>query len=81
LGLLNSEFVNQQAKVFAEAVAKETRDPASQVRLVLRRTTQREPTRAEIGRGVRFLADQPPADALRRFCLLALNLNEFVFVD
>ena len=49
--------------------------------------TQRTPTRAEIDRGVQFMAalqseDKLPADeALRRFCLLALNLNEFVYVD
>ncbi|HEY1379650.1 MAG TPA: PSD1 and planctomycete cytochrome C domain-containing protein [Gemmataceae bacterium] len=88
LGMLNSEFVNQQAKVFAESVAKEAGDdPAVRVRLALRRVTQRTPTRTEVDRGVRFIGalqgeDKLPADeALRRFCLLALNLNEFVFVD
>jgi hypothetical protein len=88
LAMLNSEFLNQQAKVFAESVLKEAgEDPASRVRLVLRRVTQRSPTPAEIDRGVRFLAavqaedKLPAAEALRRFCLLALNLNEFVSVD
>jgi hypothetical protein len=88
LGMLNSEFVNQQAKVFAEAVTKDAGgDATAKVRLVLRRATQRTPTDAEVERGVRFMAalqseDKLPADeALRRFCVLALNLNEFVTVD
>jgi hypothetical protein len=39
-----------------------------------------------VGRGVKFLraleADgMKPAEALRCFCLLALNLNEFVYLD
>ncbi len=88
LGLLNSEFANRQAKVFADAVTEEAGgDTAARVRLALRRATQRKPTDAEIDRGAKFIAalqseDKLPADeALRRFCLLALNLNEFVIVD
>jgi hypothetical protein len=88
LGMLNSEFVNQQAKVFAEAVTKDAGgDATAKVRLALRQATQRKPTDAEIERGVKFMAalqseDKLSADeALRRFCVLALNLNEFVTVD
>jgi hypothetical protein len=88
LGMLNSEFVNHQAKIFAELVTKEAgNDPAAQVRLALRRATQRSPTDAEIERGTKFIAAMRSADklsgaeALRRFCLLALNLNEFMSVD
>jgi mono/diheme cytochrome c family protein len=88
LGMINSEFVNRQAGLFAESIAKDAGgDVAAQVRLALRRATQRMPTPSEVERGVRFVAalraeDQLSADeALRRFCLLALNLNEFVYVD
>jgi hypothetical protein len=88
LGMLNSEFVNEQAKLFAESAAKEAgEDVAAQVRLALRRVTQRTPTQTEIDRGVRFIGEMrqkeklSAAEALRRFCLLAMNLNEFVFVD
>ncbi|MBI3409922.1 MAG: DUF1549 domain-containing protein [Planctomycetes bacterium] len=87
LGLLNSEFLNEQAKIFADHVRKGATTPADQVKLTLRRTTQRTPTQAEIDRGVRFLSDMQERhslsadEALRRFCLLALNLNEFVFLD
>jgi mono/diheme cytochrome c family protein len=88
LGMLNSAFINDQAKLFADSVVKEAGDdPAAVVRLVLRRVTQRMPTPAEVDRGVRFIAEMreheklSALEALRRFCLLSLNLNELVFVD
>src|SRR5262249_20272470 len=88
LGMLNSAFVNDQAKVLAQFVSKDNcGDTAGRVGAVLQRVTQRTPTSAEAERGVRFITalqneDKMPADeALRRFCLLALYLNEFVFVD
>ena len=87
LGMINGEFMQQQAKIFAESLQKESSDPAEQVRLGLNRALQRTATEKEVARGVQFLKDSQeqdklPADvALRRFCLLTLNLNEFVFVD
>ncbi len=88
LALLNSRFLNDQAAVFAAALRKEAgSDPAAQVRLALRRVTQRTPTAKEVERGVRFMTELREKDglavdeALRRFCLLALNLNEFVYLE
>src|SRR4029453_6160653 len=88
LGLINSEFANLQAKVFAEAARKHAGDKAAdQVRFVLWRVLQREPKPAEIERGVKFIETSRIADkvedeeALRRFCLIALNLNEFVYLE
>jgi mono/diheme cytochrome c family protein len=88
LGLLNGEFLNSQARVFARTVLREAGDdPAAQVRLALRRATQRGPSAAEVARGVALLEAlrekhrlDPPA-ALAAFCLLTLNLNEFVYLD
>ncbi len=88
LELLNGDFIHAQARVFADGLRREAGpDAAAQVRLALRRVLQRPPTRAEVERGVRFLAESQAkdglsaAEALRRFCLLALNLNEFVYLD
>jgi mono/diheme cytochrome c family protein len=87
LALLNSRFSNEQAGLFADSLRRESGDPATQVRLALRRVLQRSPTDREVERGLRFLAalgdgDRLPAgEALRRFCLLALNLNEFLYLD
>ena len=88
LAMLNSAFINEQAKIFADSLVKEAgNDRAAQVRLALRRVTQRTPTPAEVERGLKFIAAMqteeklPSAEALRRFCLLMMNLNEFVYLD
>jgi hypothetical protein len=88
LALINGEFAQSQARVFADDLRREAGpDAAARVRLALRRVLQRPPTIAEVERGVRFLAATRDRDhlseqeALRRFCLLALNLNELVYLD
>ena len=88
LGLLNGEFLNDQARIFAADVrGKAGEDSAARVRSVLRRATQRDPTPREVERGVKFLARMQarhgldPSESLAKFCLLALNLNEFVYLD
>jgi mono/diheme cytochrome c family protein len=88
LVMINSAFINDQARLYAESVAKEAgAEPAAQVTLALRRAVQRPPTATEIERGVRFLAEVQAkdkvnaAEALRRYCLVMLNLNEAVFID
>ena len=88
LGMINSSFLAQQARLFAKLTKDNVGEKAQeQVGFVLRRVLQREPTAAEIDRGVKFLAttekDEKVAkeEALRQFCLLALNLNEFVYLE
>jgi hypothetical protein len=88
LGMLNSAFVNEQAGKFAERLRREAGDDiAKQVRLALRLTTSRLPTETEIKRGIAFIEALKKTDgtspevALRSFCLLALNLNEFLYLD
>ncbi len=84
IGLLNSEFTNNQAELFANLIREENAQPETQVAAVLRRVFQREPTKAEIDRGVALMKDsalqEKSAEALKIFCLLALNLNEFVYL-
>jgi len=88
LGMLNSEFINRQAKQFAEFLMSEA--PANhqaQVKMALWRTMQREPTVQETERGVKLInslkQDNQSTDlqALTYFCLVTLNLNEFFYVD
>ncbi|HXG11107.1 MAG TPA: DUF1553 domain-containing protein, partial [Gemmataceae bacterium] len=87
LGMLNGDFLNEQAARFADDLRRQTADPAEQVRLALRRVTQRQPSAAEIERGVEFMSRMrarhglTSEEALRSFCLLALNLNEFIYLD
>ena len=88
LALINSTFANEQAAIFAQSVRRRTgTDAAACVQAVLTRVQQRTPTEREIARGMKFLDDNiqqekvSADEALRRFCLLAINLNEFVYLD
>ena len=88
LGMMNGKFTNQQAEVLAKrATLVAPDDLGGQVSMVLEQTTQRMPRQAEIDRGTAFILDLqenehlPAAEALRCFCLLALNTNEFIYLD
>ena len=87
LTMLNSEFVNEQALVLAES-AREVRGCAeSRVSEILERVTSRPATVEEVVQAMAFMdilqSEQGlcPERALDRFALLALNLNEFIFLD
>ena len=85
LGMLNSDWINEQARVFAGYLRREAGPSVpAQVRLALDRSLQRPATASEVQRGVRLierLAKEQHADPLAAFCVVALNLNEFVYVD
>jgi hypothetical protein len=77
-----------QAEKLAELVQGAHPDELSaQVGMALARVTQRQPRAEEVARGValidRWVKEEQlePRMALRNFCLLALNLNEFVYLD
>ena len=81
--------MNQQAKIFANRLKKEAGpdNVSAQVRLALSLATSRQPSDAEIRRGVGLIEalqkeDRVSADAaLQAFCLVVLNLNEFMYLD
>lgn len=87
LGLLNSEFAHRQAAVFATFLRKEVGEKsADQVTLGLTRIYQRPPTPQEVQRGVELidsLKNDGIADdiALKYFCLVTFNFNEFLYLD
>jgi mono/diheme cytochrome c family protein len=88
LGMMNSTFINEQAHILADYLRKHAgATPAAQVRLALWRVTQRQPGQKEIDRGIQMMArlqqqHKTSADeALVRFCTVALNLNEFLYLD
>lgn len=88
LGMLNSEFVNGQAQLLAERVEAESMgDEADQVRRALEIATSRSVAEDEVAQGLKFMDEMADVEGLsrarafERFCLLALNLNEFVYVD
>lgn len=87
LTMLNSEFLNDQAESFAKRLENDASDIHEQIALALRLATSREPEDREIQKGVQMLAELEKElqlsqhQALQRFCLLVLNLNEFVYLD
>ncbi len=88
LTMLNSRFLNHQAAIFAEDIRRlASDDTAEQVRLTLSRVTQRSPTDGEVQRGVEFIRHMQEEQgigrdlALQTYCLLAMNLNEFLYID
>lgn len=88
LGMLNGDFLNDQAAVFAEYIKKKVgNDSVAQVKLALKRTLQRNPTPQEIHRGVQLIQSLKKehkvsnVEALKLYCVVALNLNEFLYLD
>jgi hypothetical protein len=88
LGMLNGQFANEQASAFVERLSREAPGSAeAQVRRALRLTTGRLPGLEEAKRDLAFL-EQAQAkgklserEALRLYCLVVLNANEFVYLD
>ena len=88
LGMINSEFLNRQAELFAARLRREAGpDVRQQVRLGLHLATSREPTRVEVQRGMELIhslqqqEQAAPELALKYFCLMVLNLNEVVYLN
>ena len=88
LGMLNGEFLNEQATQFAKRLRAEAgADVKRQIWLAYRLALNREPDQDMIQRGLSLIEalktkHELSADiALEKFCLMALNLNEFVYLD
>jgi mono/diheme cytochrome c family protein len=86
--MVNGEFLNKQAGIFAERLKREAgQEVAAQVTMALVLTTGRQPSEAEVRRGVDLIQALQQRDGLSAeasltcFCLVVLNLNEFVYVD
>jgi hypothetical protein len=87
LSLLNSDFTNRQAGIFADFLRKRSPDNLSnQIQQALNQVTQRRVTEEEVNRGI-LLIEQlvevgvSERDALKYFCLVSYNLNEFLYID
>lgn len=88
LSLLHGQFLQEQAAALAERVAAE--GPAGvrgRVELALTMVLQRQPNDATVTDCLQLIdAYQDKhgftaVDAFRQFCVMAMNLNEFVFLD
>jgi hypothetical protein len=88
LAMLNSRHVNDQAKKLAERLRSEEQGSLqNKVTRALELTLTRKVDGAEVARGMQLINDLQKdysltaEDAFERFCLVALNLNEFVYLD
>ena len=88
LTLLNSEFANERAAALARRIQNEhPRNLDAQVSRAIELSTNREATQAEVAEARDFMEllereeDFQRERALETFCLITLNLNEFMHVD
>jgi hypothetical protein len=88
LTMLNSKLLNDASEQLAQRLMVDRPDDlAGQVRRALELATSRRALKPEVEEGVALLSelreqlDLEPVAALQRFCLLVLNLNEFVYLD
>ena len=88
LTLMNSKFLNDSAETLAKHVAEVAPgDATAQIRHALHKATHRKPTDEEVQDGLDLIkelkekTDASQEDAMQRFCLLVLNLNEFLYLD
>ena len=88
--LFNSNFAYETSRHFARRVQREAGPvPRRQVEWVFSFAFGRKPTPSELDAGSRFLekqsgaetADSEPSKALADFCLVALNANEFLYLE
>lgn len=88
LGMLNGKFLNDQSAQFAKRLRNEAPDDVKkQVSLAFRLALAREPEATMIERGLKLIEflkakhGLSAEKALDQFCLMTLNLNEFVYLD
>lgn len=88
LSMVNSAFTNEQAQILADHLKRQAGpDLSAQVRLGLWRVLQRAPSDKEVARGVNLIRALQKEnnfsrdEALRSYCVVLLNLNEFIYLD
>ncbi len=87
LTMLNSRFINEQAVLFADRMREAGSQIEDQISFGLSLVTQRPPKADEVAelvnlyRNLQSEIQLTPDEALNRIALVALNLNEFVYLD
>lgn len=76
LNLLNSQFVMQQADLFAKRLENESDTLSHQITRAWRLCFQRKPTDEELADSVSFIKQE----GIQQFTRAMLNANEFVFI-
>ena len=80
--LMNSEFMNREAKRFAERVIEFAGpDPAKEVDQAFLLALGRLPSGQERDKAQRLLGSAPARDGLARLGVVLFNLNEFIYLE
>jgi len=77
LQLFNGDFINRQARHFAERLRREAEGEAAQIELAYRLALARRPTAAERDAMSSFLR----TGSLEEMSRVILNLNEFAYAN
>jgi len=87
LTMMNSKFLNDSAEKLAARLEEEQpNDTSAQVTRAITLATSRPATKEDVADGLKLIENFTKNGidenkALQRFCLLVLNLNEFVYLD
>ncbi|MBM4077030.1 MAG: DUF1553 domain-containing protein, partial [Planctomycetes bacterium] len=88
LGMLNGQFLNEQAAEFAKRLTREAGDDVEkQIRLAYQLALGRDADEFMKNRGLKLIGNlqqkhgQSAEQALAYFCLMTLNLNEFLYLE
>jgi hypothetical protein len=86
LTMLNSKFLNDSAANLSKRLQEDHQTVSSQVGRAIELATNRSASKVDIADGVKLVealikAGVDKNQALQRFCLLTLNLNEFLYID
>ncbi|HEX6983718.1 MAG TPA: DUF1553 domain-containing protein, partial [Planctomycetaceae bacterium] len=87
LTMLNGDLLNEEARRLADRLRGEAETPEGRVRRALELALCRPASEAEVDRGLKLIDTLRSSHgvesdrALDLFCLVTLNLNEFVYLD
>lgn len=87
LSMINGDFANLQAELFAQRLAKEASGLPARLSRALELITQRPARSTDVDRLLQLARElrrdfgRSESQALQRCCLVLLNSNEFLFVD
>ncbi len=81
LGLLNNEWILDEAKVVADRVRGEVPDDDQRLAHAYRMICGREPSTKELDIARRFVKEPDHSDPLADYCHVLFNLNRFLYVD
>jgi len=78
LGLFNSKFIHEQSQAMSQRIIREVgTNPESQIDRAFDLALQRAPSEEERAKSLEFSRHQGLTD----FCLVLMNLNEFIFLE